>query len=62
MRNKNNRWEVLTVILATLLVLLIGGNDIALAQSAAINSATMSATGISLFMGILPLFSAPGRW
>lgn len=38
MKKKTKRWEILTVVLATLLVLIIGGNDIALAQSAAINS------------------------
>ena len=39
MKKTKNRWEALTVVLATLLVLILGGGDIARAQSAAINSA-----------------------
>ena len=39
MKKTKNRWEALTVVLATLLVLLLGGSDIANAQSAAINGA-----------------------
>ncbi len=36
---KKKLWEVLSIVLATLLVIIIGGRDIALAQSAALNYA-----------------------